>query len=206
MPAGNQLGERLLALLADGGYEAGSRLPPERDLATELGVSRASLREGLRRFVDLGILESRPGSGTYLVEVDLPDLIAVRLRLEPYAAELAARRRSSRDLERLDALVLELRDSLADAVAFGDADARLHEAIVSAARSPSLRTLLDALHDLLRYSRTRTATDPALRATALTQLEELAKAIREGAGQAASRAMRSHLRAVAESRPNSRSS
>lgn len=192
----NHVAERLQALLTERQVAPGDRLPPERQLAAELGISRASLREGLRRLIDLGVLEARQGSGTYLAEIDLADLLAVRLRIEPYAAGLAAQRRTDADLKRLDELCAELRDTLPDAEAFADADLRLHAAVVEATGSPALRVLQAALSDLLRHSRAHTSPDASLRAAALERIEQLTAAIRAGDARAAERTMRAHLRDV----------
>lgn len=52
--------------IADGVLTAGDKLPPERDMAAELGISRNSAREGLRILENLGVLESRQGAGNYI--------------------------------------------------------------------------------------------------------------------------------------------
>ncbi|HZV75311.1 MAG TPA: FCD domain-containing protein [Conexibacter sp.] len=192
----NHLAERLRALLAERDIAPGGRLPPERQLATELGVSRASLREALRRLIDLGIVQSRQGSGTYLAPVDLVDLLGARLQLEPYAARLAARRRTAEDLARLDDALAELRATYDDTAAFGAADVRLHRAVTDAAHSPTVRVLLDAIADLLRHSRNTTAPEATIRTATLAQLDRLVQAIRAGDAHGAERAMREHLDAV----------
>jgi GntR family transcriptional repressor for pyruvate dehydrogenase complex len=192
----NRVAERLLTLLADGELGGGDRLPPERDLAEQLGIARSSLREGLRRLVDLGIVEARQGSGTYVTPVDLADLLAVRLQLEPYAARLAAARRGEDDLGWLDEALDELRAGESDATRFAAADARLHALVTDASGSVALRIVLTALADLLRYSRATTSTDAGVRAGALVQHERIVTAIRAGDGLAAERAMRAHLRDV----------
>jgi DNA-binding FadR family transcriptional regulator len=196
MSASHHVAERLQGLLVERDLLPGDRLPPERQLASELSVSRSSLREGLRRLLDLGILEARQGSGTYVAAIDLADLLQARVRVEPYAAALAARRRSDDELASMEALLAELRATRSDPEAFAAADARLHAAIVDAAGSPALRILLSALGDLLRHSRARTAGDDGVRAAALTRLEQLVEAIRDGDAHAAERAMRAHLREV----------
>jgi GntR family transcriptional repressor for pyruvate dehydrogenase complex len=197
MPAENDFAERLLEVLAERGLASGDRLPPERSLASELGVSRSHLREGLRRLIDLGVVRSQQGSGNYLVPVELDDLIEARLRIEPYAARLAAARRSERDLELLAETVDRLRATVADPTAFAQADELLHRQVTAASGSLALRVLLDALGDLLRYSRARTAVESSLRETALPQLEALVDAIGRGDGDASEAAMRAHLRSVA---------
>lgn len=66
----NELMERLLEYLRGRGYQQDERIPPERTLADELGVSRNSLREVIKVLETMDVLEVRPGSGTYLRNVD----------------------------------------------------------------------------------------------------------------------------------------
>jgi len=197
--SGNPVAERVRQLLSERELVPGDRLPPERQMAAELSISRPSLREGLRRLIDLGILEARRGSGTYLAAVDLDELFAVRVRLEPYAARLAATRRSDAQLAELDATLADLRATLADADAFALADARLHALVLEASHSPTLRVLLAALDDLLAHSRATTAGDPAMRAATLARHEQLADALRAGDPGGAERAMAAHLREIRRS-------
>jgi GntR family transcriptional repressor for pyruvate dehydrogenase complex len=193
MPPRNAVADRVRILLDERALVPGDRLPSERELAAHLGVSRSSLREGLGRLADLGIIEARRGSGTYLAPLDLRDLTEARLRLEPYAARLAAERRDPRDLARLDDTLAELRASLGERVAFADADLRLHATIAEASRSLPVRVLLDAVADLLRHSRAVTAVDPDTRRATVVVLERLVQAIHAGDGPAAETAMREHL-------------
>ncbi|MDO8214117.1 FadR/GntR family transcriptional regulator [Conexibacter sp. CPCC 206217] len=201
MPPRNHVAERLRELLADEHVAPGDRLPPERELATQLGVSRSSLREGLRRLSDLGIIESRQGSGTYLAPLDLGDLFAVRQQLEPLAARLAAQRCSEAGLLRLDESVREMRAALPDAGHFGIADVRAHAAIVEASASLPLRVLFAAIADLLQHSRTTTANDPALREQALVEMTAIVAAIRAQDADAAEHAMRDHLAHIGTALP-----
>lgn len=157
---------------------------------------RSSLREGMRRLGDLGILDARQGSGTYIAELDLGDLLTIRLALEPAIARLAAARRSDADATRLDGLVAEMEAAQADASAFAEADLRLHAAVAAASHSLPARVLLDAIGDLLRHSRRTTAPDPAVRAHALGAVERLVAAIGDGDADAAEAAMRNHLMRV----------
>lgn len=196
MPPRNHVAERLRELLSDEQVAPGDRLPPERELAAQLGVSRSSLREGLRRLSDLGIIESRHGSGTYRAPLELGDLFEVRRRLEPLAARRAAERRDAPDLLRLREAVAEMRAALPDAAQFGDADVRAHEAIVGASGSVPLRVLFSAIADLLRHSRTSTSIDPALRALALEEMSAIVAAIVDGDADAAEAAMHRHLQHV----------
>jgi GntR family transcriptional regulator, transcriptional repressor for pyruvate dehydrogenase complex len=199
VPPRNHVAERLRELLAEEDVVPGDRLPPERELATRLGVSRSSLREGLRRLTDLGIIEARQGSGTYLAPLDLGDLFEVRMRLEPLAARLAAQRRGDRDVARLQEALAELRSVVGDRRAFADADVRAHAAIVEASASAPLRVLFAAIADLLRHSRTTTSVAGDGREDALLEVERVVAAIRDGDGEEAELAMTRHLQRVGAS-------
>lgn len=63
-------------MITSGDLAAGSRLPRERDLAEALGVSRGSLREGVRALCAMGVLETRQGAGTYVTALDASRLFA----------------------------------------------------------------------------------------------------------------------------------
>src|SRR5438067_5760864 len=62
-------------MILRGELQAGQKLPPERELAAQLGVSRSSLREAIRALIALNILESRHGNGTFVTSLD-PELLA----------------------------------------------------------------------------------------------------------------------------------
>ena len=119
------------AMIRTGALTAGARLPVEKDLAADLGVSRGSLREGVRALVALGILETRQGDGTYVTSLephrllgsvnvlaDLPasaqdvHLAAVRRALEVEAAGLAAVRASDEQLARMAEVLTEVEGAL----------------------------------------------------------------------------------------------
>src|SRR6185503_8493364 len=73
--AAKQAVDRLRDLIVQGEFSAGERLPPERVLARELGVSRSTLREAIRALVVMNVLVSRHGDGTYVSSLE-PDLLA----------------------------------------------------------------------------------------------------------------------------------
>ncbi len=93
---------RIEDLLLHGRYKAGDRIPPEAKLVDSLGVSRVTVRAGLARLVDRGVLERRRGSGTFLVRPPLGARLQAGLeRLETYTvhAERLGLKLDSRDLE-----------------------------------------------------------------------------------------------------------
>ncbi len=150
--------ERLLQAITLGVVSEGQRLPPERELASRLKVSRETLREAIRALQQAGWVTSRPGrhGGTFVARQPegarpagsvgaaeaqplppLRDTLVLRAVLEPGAAELAAAARLAPPArERLTDLLGEC--AAAEAGAYRQADSRLHLAIAEAAGSPSL--------------------------------------------------------------------
>lgn len=155
-------------LLESGEWSVGTRIPPEPVLATDLGVSRNTVREAVRALAHTGVLEVRRGDGTYvaapnevaalvrqqLARTDLRHVLEVRHAIESQAAVLAASRRTTRDVRTLEkALVARARAVAAgDAKGFVDADAAFHLGIVGAAHNPLLDELYGGFEDNLRTS------------------------------------------------------
>jgi GntR family transcriptional regulator len=89
-PLYRQVEERIEDLLLQGRYRAGDRIPPEAELVGSLGVSRVTVRAGLARLVDRGLLERRQGSGTFLVRPPAGARLQAGLeRLETYTVHAA---------------------------------------------------------------------------------------------------------------------
>jgi DNA-binding FadR family transcriptional regulator len=173
------LRDRLLA----GNLRSGERLPPERELALSLGVSRPILREALRSLAMLGFLEIRHGSGAYVRNPDitmlgdfltfcmaqqpdvLDDVIQARIAIECQAIRLACEQASEADLNRIAASFTSLMETLDDPVLGGKADYEFHLGIVKASRSAALLTLYRAISPLLMQSHVqrRRITVPGIR-------------------------------------------
>jgi DNA-binding FadR family transcriptional regulator len=107
---------RLEELITSGEWPVGSRVPPEPELVRALGVSRNTVREAVRALVHAGLLDPRPGDGTYVRanngldaaleraarRWDALDVLEVRNMLERDAARLAAQRRDDLDLDAIE--------------------------------------------------------------------------------------------------------
>lgn len=198
--------ERVLQGMKLGIFAIGTKLPPERDLARHLGVSRATLQEALRELQEAGLLETRRGryGGTFIVAVpsdgaqgevpaaECEDALTFRRIVEPAAAELAARSRPSAEASR------HLRQCLTDSSATDDdlyrsVDARFHIAIAELAGS---RTLLDAVVETRARVNALLEHIPQLRANlqhADQQHAQIAEAILAGDPAAARSLMEDHL-------------
>ena len=161
-------------MILDGRLQPGERLPAEKELAATLGVSRGSLREGVRALGTLGILDSRHGDGTYVTTLDPALLLApvafvaglqddaaafhaVRRLLETEAAGLASLHIDDAGLARLRAGLDETARALVqqplDHERLVDADLAFHEEIARASGNPVLAALVEGLAG--RTSRTR---------------------------------------------------
>jgi GntR family transcriptional regulator, transcriptional repressor for pyruvate dehydrogenase complex len=186
----------LRTLIVRGRYQPGDRLPPERVLAEGLALSRPTLREAIRQLSEAGLLEARRGSGTYVAAIDLEALFAVRLQLEPFAARLAAARRTEARVTQLRTLLTRLRAQLDDPDAYAATDLELHAAIAEAADNAILLDTLRRLTDLAQVSRAVTSSRRSVRTATLRAVTRLVRAIRAGDETDAEDAMREHLETV----------
>lgn len=155
--------ERIKAMITAGELRPGQRLPTERELSTELGLSRSSMREAVRALTAMGVLEARHGAGVYvtalrpadlldtfgvLAEISrgrtLVEVLEVRRMLEPAATGLAAARIGEEGLARVRACLADIGDgtSLERTVA---ADLEFHRAIVAATGNATLLAVNDGL-------------------------------------------------------------
>ena len=171
MPTGtavSAVAKRLLDLFTSGDIPAGTRLPPERELASTLGIGRSAVREALAALEILGVVDVRPGSGTYLrgsasellpetlswgLMIGAPrthELIAVRAGLEILAARLAAERVTDSDLNLLSGYLETMRNNLGTPTRFIEADLKFHLHIARMADNQVLADLLQSIRSLLR--------------------------------------------------------
>ena len=155
-------------------FQPGDRIPDERSLARELGVSRTSLREAIKTLVANGVLVIRRGVGTFVSETPgrqpdpfgfayaedkrklLLDWYQVRLILESEAMEMVAKNATDQELEELVALEEGQRaaveaslgqDSPESFITFMKADQAFHSALAKATHSTVMNQVLPALHE-----------------------------------------------------------
>lgn len=209
-------------MIIDGILAAGDRLPVEKDLAVELGVSRSSLREGVRALSVMGVLEARQGAGTYVTSLDPSLLLAamgfvvdlhntksaanlhsVRRVLETEAAGLAARTITSAELEEaqewLDRSEAAMGREPMDHEAILECDIQFHRLIASCSRNPVLAALIEALaSQTVRGRLWRAISDEGAQHAALAEHRAILKALREGEPDRARLRMGNHLLAVEE--------
>jgi GntR family transcriptional repressor for pyruvate dehydrogenase complex len=205
----------LKSLIDSGKITPGSKLPPERELARMLNVSRPSLREALRALSLLGIVDNRHGSGTYLASSPdrwplepfsillslnkgaLLDIFEARKSLEGTVAALAARRRNDDDLKSMQEALGKMRVNVRNYGTYTKHELRFHKAIVEAAGNRVISDLMNKLYRLLIDTRKRVYRDasetPSYLDEDLRHHEEIFERIKSGDEQMAIRTMTDHL-------------
>lgn len=125
-----QIAASIADAILDGAFPPGSTLPPERELAEQLGVNRTSLRQGLARLQQMGLIEARHGSGSVVSDPEglthpavvealvrrlgpefLVELLEIRAALGPLIGRLAADRCAPDDAEALRAALAAVREA-----------------------------------------------------------------------------------------------
>jgi DNA-binding FadR family transcriptional regulator len=156
--------ERLAAEIRSGAYAPGERLPSERDLARRLEVGRASVREAIAALQVEGLIETRPGSGSFVAadaiarlpaaaalphDASPSSLLEARELLEPAVARLAAERaRRDADAERL-LDEMEAAGSARDLAGWNESDRLFHRQIAAMTANPVLLGIADHIAGLM---------------------------------------------------------
>jgi GntR family transcriptional regulator, transcriptional repressor for pyruvate dehydrogenase complex len=202
---------RISELIKTSELKPGDRLPPERELAKMLGLSRPALRAGLRSLISIGMLRSRQGAGTFVMdgppmldseplrlltslnEFSFDHIFETRSILEVGAAGLAAERANSEDLTMMAEQIAEMFATLRDPRQFLIHDICFHRAVGHASGNPTLATLVEMVSAVM-YERRRNTIERAHDfSDALDFHRQIYRAIRERNADGARNAMRVHI-------------
>jgi GntR family transcriptional repressor for pyruvate dehydrogenase complex len=207
--------ERVLTLIREKQLRPGDRLPPERELAAAMHVSRPSLREALHGLALMGVIENRQGSGTYVASLapgqffqrlDLVlvaggfspvDLSEALEYLEVELAGLAAERVTRRELSGLEACLNRAESRVGDAEAFLSLDLEAERRIVAAGKSKILGAFREGAAHVGLGARGRLNADPVVRRQSLRDHHRVLAALKRGDRGAARRAMAARHRHLA---------
>lgn len=210
-----QIADQVRGLIQRGDYPTGSRLPPERDLAQQLGVSRPSLREALIALEIEGSVEIRMGSGVYVCSRALrrpgvavamgespAELMQARSAVEGAVASLACANVTPEGLARVQATVEAMREDIAMGRDVLEHDRQFHVCIAEMSGNSVLTSLVGTLFDerrspLASHMRNRLEGQPTWNA-ALSEHEQILRCLTQRDPLAAESAMRSHIRAAAD--------
>lgn len=208
-----QIAQQLFEHISEGGLQPGDRLPPERELAARLRVSRASLAQALVALEVLGVIDVRHGDGAVVMEHSsdrqvvaalrahhdrLPEVLEARAALEVKLASLAAARRTEADLTAIDATLDAMEQDVAAGGRGVDGDERFHAAVTAAGHSALLARLMHEISDLVRESRLESLAQPGRPADSLAGHRRIARAIREQDPTEAAAAMAAHIELVSD--------
>ena len=205
--------EQLCAYIADNEMMPGEKLPAERDLATKLSVSRASLSQALVALEVQGVLSVRHGDGAILVRRPteerairalrehadrIPDVIEAREALEVKLAGLAAARRTDAEMAAIDAAIATMEAEVEAGERGVVGDEMFHEAITAAAHSSLLAKLMHEISGLIRETRIESLSQANRPRASLEGHRKIADAVRKQDPREASRAMAEHIRLVSD--------
>lgn len=218
--ASSEVAAQIKEMILQGQLQPGDRLPPERELAEVLGVSRTTIREALRSLSAIGMISIRQGEGSFVEHFKLEGILEplsvlfhlegdesgirsfseVREILEVEMAALAAKRADAEDLRAIEdsvaAMVEEVRNG-----GIGDiADANFHLALAKASKNPLILRLMETITDLMKHtyqaSRKQLFLDQETLEEIYNSHSEVAEAIRMKKPQVARQRMKDHLKRV----------
>jgi GntR family transcriptional regulator, transcriptional repressor for pyruvate dehydrogenase complex len=220
IPDNRALSEKIISQISDaligGELKPGDRLPPERDLAEQFGVSRTVIRDAVKTLAGRGILQVKHGAGIFVATSEenmvgqlgaladvlplqgagLRDLFEVRKMMEASSAEWAAQRRSAHHVERLKGIVEDAYRHSEDLSALSERDAQFHVAIAEASQNLVLVRVMLTLLDLLATARRESLSIPGRAQLSLKQHERVLEEIEARNPEAARKAMLDHLTSV----------
>jgi GntR family transcriptional regulator, transcriptional repressor for pyruvate dehydrogenase complex len=206
----DKVARALTASITSGAMAVGDKLPSERQLCEQFGVSRPVIREAVRDLVANGLLVDHPRRGYVVGEIaassvgrslvlfvrgrrgDYPHLLEVRSVLEVAAAGHAAEDPTDEQIEALR-LAHERMTSDLGAEDAAIQDVAFHRAIAEATGNDYYVVLIDALRDVLLAAQQPTLADPRIMKTARAAHRKIFEAIRDRDPQAARDAMQAHL-------------
>lgn len=211
-----QIAAQIQELISQGKLKDGDQLPPERELASVFEVSRHSVREAIRTLEEKGVLQSRVGSGTYVIARDKPsvaDFLAwalekeedqlaetfqLRQMIEPKIAALAARNSNPALLQRLDRLMEQQRAATGDYTRLANLDELFHLALAEASGNGILFEVVRRINKLTGGTRKGLAAFKPRRRQTIEGHTQIIEAIRQKDSHMAELAMRKHIREVQE--------
>lgn len=203
--------DNLLTLIRERELRPGDKLPPERELAATMHVSRPSLREALRALAIMNVVEIRQGDGTYvtslepkllmahldfvfaLTDATFLELFEARKILETGIVALAAERIDDQEIGEMESCVAHSMECVDDRAAFVLADVQLHAIIARAAKNSILERFMASISQLGQESRNRTVALPGVTRQSVRDHRAIVDALKARDAQAAREAMLRHL-------------
>ncbi|MHC8492634.1 FadR/GntR family transcriptional regulator [Thalassospira sp. SM2505] len=198
-------------LIKNKGLKAGDSLPAQRSLASELGISRTSLREALATLEALGMIHIHAGKGVYITDRQnqppmgqdrnrqAGQVYQFRLAIEPYVAGLAAQMRSKDHLNALEASIADMRTALSadDLIAAATADTEFHEILLVASGNPMFARAMHPAAQIIHENQMLPFANAKAIAAPLAEHEQVLRYVREHNPSGARDAMHFHVLSAA---------
>jgi len=212
-----QVAKKLLDLVRTKNLKPGDQLPPERELATAMQVSRPSVREALRGLQILGVLKVRQGGGIFVSSLEASDLLGPlqllitlnednvnalyesRRLIDGGIGRMAAQRITPEELARLKNLLVLQRGLLDDPIGFRVSDVEFHRRIAEATENPFLVRVSTSLYILGMEYRRIAAETPGVLSQSFRDHEQILAALEARDADAAEAAMVRHMTNVHQS-------
>jgi GntR family transcriptional repressor for pyruvate dehydrogenase complex len=201
-------------IIRDGLLRPGDMLPPERELAERLQVSRGSLREAILALESMGLVEPRHGEGTIVRDLSaaplvnqlsvmlvqkralVGELLEFRLMVEPTLAARAAANATEEEIVHLEEILSRQKAKVEQGDLAIEEDSKFHYAIAQAARNSVVLKVLDVFMDYLRESRELSLQVEGRPQRSLNSHRRILNAIARKNPAAAEKAMRRHITAI----------
>ena len=180
-----QIYNQILSEIESGSFKIGDKLPAERELCEQFGVSRVPIRQALSALELNGIIYSRQGEGIFVKRNEInnaqsesaiffksispEDIVEVRMNIEPIIVKLAAERATEEDIEELRSTIQEMEKETMDGVYVPETDHKLHYGIAKASHNDLLINIMAAIsnamkqQEMWKFIRDRTVTRPDYR-------------------------------------------
>ncbi|MEO6609589.1 MAG: FadR/GntR family transcriptional regulator [Aestuariivirga sp.] len=206
-----QVAQQLLDLIRHGALKPGDKLPPERELMESLGIGRSSIREGLQILATLNLIQSSPGSGTFVRELRAKDafrveqmgflinnamaldLLEARKVIEPQSVRFACLRATEVELLPIETLLSQHRAALDRRLPTGEFAAKFHVLLAEASCNNLFGALMESIVGLLRTRGTVSQLNDELRELELAEHYEILRLIRAKETEAAAEYVTSHI-------------
>lgn len=211
--------EQIMDLIKNNELKPGDKLPPERELAGKLSISRGSLREAFRVLESRGLIKSKPGGGRFIREINNEDLIdtenvvlnlerssileliEAREMFEVKIAELAAKRASSEDIIIIENALKKINKEIKEGKKneWNEEtilDKEFHLSIARASHNFVFINIMKLHLELLKNTREKTIQIPGRRKELIEEHSKIFQAIKEHNSDKASKAMLVHLKNI----------
>lgn len=210
-----QIYNQILSQIQSGSIKIGDKLPAERELCMQFGVSRAPIRQALSALELNGIIYSRQGEGVYVKSTNIvypnyqsgkilenispEDIIEARMNVEPMIIQYAAIRATEEDIENIRLTIQKMEEELNDGIYVPETDEKFHNSIAQASHNDLfIKFMSDISHDMKRqemwkFIRDRTVTRSDYREVNFKEHKLIFKTIEEHNEKEAVRIMNMHM-------------